>query len=281
MAGRSRPLLLLCAVLAACSCAGSSGEESGPAGRIVDLADEGVVLRPPDGGKPELIRLRPAPWGDVDYSPNGEKIAYDSEIGIVVARADGTNARPIPGQPASRDFLNIEPSWSPDGERIVFSQRETLYTIATGGGDLRVLGRGSSPDWSAKDDSIVLVREWDPNRAIGTVGVIDTDGTGFRGLARGNFPSVSPDGAMVAYSTIDAQIYVVSVNGDKPRLVVRDAFGPVWSPDGRYLAFARYTTCGHAVCSGRIFVRALEGGRARPIGPLVGDVGPPLGWIED
>ena len=235
--------LLVCLAAAACSWTRPDGAESGPSGNIIDLHEGGVVLRPPHGGRPEVVRLRPRAWGAVDFSPDGERVAYDSELGIVVADADGANAELVRGQPPTRASLSVDPAWSPDGKRIVFSNDERLYTIAAAGGDLRLLGRGSEPDWSSAGDWIVFVRDWDANRAFGRVSAIRPDGTGLRTLARGSRPAISPDGNEVAYSASDpalgGAIYVVALDGGRPRLVVRNGFGPGCSPDARYLAFAR------------------------------------------
>jgi Tol biopolymer transport system component len=115
------------------------------------------------------------------------------------------------------------------------------------------------------------------------VSVARSDGSGVRTLARGHWPSFSPDGRSVAYSnhaSTHGTTYTVPVAGGTPRVVTRNGYAPVWSPDGRYLAFARATSCGHAVCSGRIFVMRAAGGNARPVAPLVGDPSAPLDWIE-
>ena len=67
--------------------------------------------------------------------------------------------------------------------------------------------------------------------------------------------------------------------GGTRRLVASPGFGPVWSPDGKFLAFMRYTECGEGACSGRIFVIPIGGGEAKPIGPTMGDPAGPKQWI--
>jgi Tol biopolymer transport system component len=116
------------------------------------------------------------------------------------------------------------------------------------------------------------------------VSIARSDGSGVRTLARGEWPSFSADGRSVAHSnhtSIHGTIYIARVTGGRPRVGTRNGYAPVCSPDGRCLAFARVTKCGHAVCSGRIFVMPARGGNAQPVGPLVGEPSGPLDWIED
>jgi Tol biopolymer transport system component len=70
------------------------------------------------------------------------------------------------------------------------------------------------------------------------------------------------------------------LDGGKRRRITDDCYGPVWSPDGDYLAFTRITQCGHAVCGGHIFVMPAEGGEARPVSRLIGDPGGAIAWIR-
>ena len=51
-------------------------------------------------------------------------------------------------------------------------------------------------------------------------------------------------------------------------------------PDGKSLAFTRITECGHAVCSGRIFIMPIAGGEARSVSELIGDPGSAMAWIS-
>lgn len=282
---RRRAALVL-AALAALAAAACGGGHSGPRGAIVDydyFGFRGVVLRPVEGGRPTVVRLRPELWGSAEFTRDAKRLVYAGERGLYVADADGANVRYVRGQPFN-DWLNDDPAWSPEGRRIAFSNGETLHTIAADGGDLRSIGPGTNPDWSPTGDLIVFVRNWDSNRAVGDVTVARSDGSGVRTIARGEWPAFSPDGESVAYSndaSIQGTIWVVPVEGGEPRVVTRDGYAPVWSPDGRYLAFARVTGCGHAVCSGRIFVMPASGGTARPVGPVIGDRSGPLDWIED
>jgi TolB protein len=272
----------LLAVVVALAAAGCGGGDSGPRGTLVDfdyVGARGIVLRPVDGGTTKLIRLVPEPIGLADYTLDGKRLVYAGDRGLYVADADGNDIRYVRGQPFN-NALNYDPAWSPDDGRIVFSNNGMLYTIAADGGGLRGIGPGEFPDWSPAGDLIVFVRNWGASSSVGDVTVARSDGSGARMLGRGHWPSFSPDGESVAYSN-DETIYVVPVDGGMPRVVTRDGYAPVWSPDGRYLAFARVTECGHAVCSGRIYVMPAEGGVARPVTPLIGDPSGPLDWIED
>lgn len=185
----------------------------------------------------------------------------------------------VPNQPSQDRFLNGYLAWAPDGRSLAFVNGETIFTISIDGSDLREVTPGSFPSWTHDGEHIVFVSGWDGNTAVGDIGVIGVDGTGLRSLERGLYPVVSPSGDEVAYSA-PSGVFVQPIAGGAPRLVVPNGFGPVWSPDGRFLAFTRSTICGHAACSGRVFVVPVKGGKPRAIGPTMGDPGGPEDWIR-
>ena len=116
------------------------------------------------------------------FSPDGRSIVYEQRSfanphavessNIVVARADGSGARVItPG---------TDPSWSPDGQRLVFkvwepsTQRLFITTAKPDGSDLRRLSDGVHPQWSPDGQRIVFMRD----QADGThIYVMNADGT--------------------------------------------------------------------------------------------------------
>jgi Tol biopolymer transport system component len=69
------------------------------------------------------------------WSPEGSDILFTSTQGLLfLVHPDGTHLRSIPTSSGSRDFA-FAPSWSPDGNKIIFSMavkkthQVDLYTI--------------------------------------------------------------------------------------------------------------------------------------------------------
>ncbi|MGW1179241.1 hypothetical protein ACWD4P_36615 [Kitasatospora sp. NPDC002543] len=165
-----------------------------------------------------------------------------------------------------------EPSFSPDGEWIVFQQswepehtaaargdaaeQDSLWKVRRGGGAPVPLvdGRGTGtdnrqPNWSPKGDRIVFQR-----RGVGredwSLWTVDPDGGGLRQVTgvpgEHTDPSWSPDGRYLVFSSNlgdlpNAQVFVVDAAGGTPVRVTRDDTAydgaPSWSPDGQWIAF--------------------------------------------
>ncbi|MDL2259399.1 hypothetical protein LJB99_00775 [Deltaproteobacteria bacterium OttesenSCG-928-K17] len=139
--------------------------------------------------------------------------------------------------------INVSPSFSPDGSRMVFTSNQDGVTSlfigsASGGGGASRLTSGAKatdPSWSPAGDFITFVsRETD-------VCIIRPDGTGYRqltgGQGRNHHPSFSPDGRMIVFSSTRngrAQLFVMSANGDNQQPLMPDNRSsqeePSWCP---------------------------------------------------
>jgi Tol biopolymer transport system component len=63
-------------------------------------------------------------------------------------------------------------------------------------------------------------------------------------------------------------VYVLGLAGGAPRLLVRHAYQPVWSPDGVYIAYKRQTSrCGDAGCHERIWIVKRSSGATTVLKP--------------
>jgi len=98
-------------------------------------------------------------FGGASWSPDGRWILTDNaKGGIYALHPDGTGRHEISVRSGSVAFA-FEPSWSPDGRKIVFSLftaqgrgsgREGIYTANPDGSDLTDTGlSGSAADWGA------------------------------------------------------------------------------------------------------------------------------------
>jgi len=142
----------------------------------------------------------------VSFSKDGQWVAYVSfpEGTLWKSKLDGSQRIQLSYPPLTAVF----PSWSPDGQQIVFygmrlPQKTKLYTVATEGGTPREM----IPEDSAE--------EYDP--------------------------TWSPDGTRIAFggppAEVTGTIRILDINTHQI-LTLPDSkglFSPRWSPDGRYL----------------------------------------------
>jgi Tol biopolymer transport system component len=155
-------------------------------------------------------------------------------------------------------FLNINPSWSPDGRQLVFESARhgntTLYIInADGTGERRLTstGRGDDthPQWSPDGRTILFDSDRDGAFHLYT---IRPDGTGeqrltvrdtSRALTVARHPSWSPDGRRIVFDSDrdgNADIYVMDGDGRNVRRLTQHPASDghaSWSPDGTRIIF--------------------------------------------
>ena len=194
-----------------------------------------------------------SPSGATFRGANG-LLVYQAPVGkhiqLFTIRANGTGRHQITHL---RDSDAIGPEWSPDGRQIAFARdygvgtrREHLDIVKVNadGSALRAMGlKGLNgwPTWSP-DGRLLWLR-------AGGFALSQGDGSGFRMIriaGETSSPAFSPDGARIVfrrqYGERKAAIFVVDVNGGRPRRVVTPAGGVAdkidWSPDGSRIVFS-------------------------------------------
>ena len=147
---------------------------------------------------------------DPVWSPDGRRIAFESNWQVWVMNADGSGQRRLTRNGAR----NFAPAWSPDGQRIAFERRT---------------GRVQFGEWCSGCGNASPFEVW----------VMNADGSEARVLARdaSQEPSWSPDGRKIAFGSRrrrQTDIYVMNADGSGQRNLTRGAgrreSQPVWSP---------------------------------------------------
>ena len=178
--------------------------------------------REPDSEE-EKRKSRPARViTSVKYRFNGEGFTYDRRPHVFVVSTDGS----APVQISDGDFIDADPTWSPDGGSIVFTSARHTERDDDDASDLwRVDAKGGIPQ-----------------RLTATTGPV-------------LLPAFSPDGRSIAYLARPAKnaygrnvrLYVVPSDGAASATCLTSALDrscgalhvrPLWSPDGRSIVVA-------------------------------------------
>ena len=262
---------------------------SGPSGEI-------FLIRPDGGGREQLT------WNDVwdgqpHLSPDGRRIVFASErvttpgdrprLEIYVMNVDGSNTRQL----TDGDGDAGHPRWSPDGTRVAFVRNDPvtfqgrIIVMNADGSNIHPLITDSAasdadPEWSPDGRKILFQSVRSP-RGIPTMYVMDATGTNVRMLAGDgacagwvNGARWSPEANRIAYSCAmpqDLAIYTIEASGTgvtrisqpDPQSGRNNDFFPVWSPDGRRIAFTSGGPGFYAHSTYHVYVMRLDGTRIR------------------
>ena len=243
---------------------------SGDLAYVANVGSDAKVLRlvEADGAHSEqLFQNTTSSYNGVALSPNGRELAIDNEpeSGGQVDVINLFTGKVTRVWHAS-GFVNLEGlTWTRDGRSIIFSATlkspqvgngpEGLWKVpATGSAAVRLgasVGQ-SSPSVAPDGDLIYQVTHTRGNSVTNTLWRASPTGADPHQLLDNTSvldPAVSPNGRQVAFSVGEgkakgyaSQIMVVSSNGGTPHALtpVRDGLSdtqPVWSPDGKHLAF--------------------------------------------
>jgi hypothetical protein len=158
--------------------------------------------------------------------------------------------------------LLVSPSWSPDGERLVFASNHDgdldIYSIARSGGQPTQLtnsdGIDTDPSWSPDGASIAFASDRDTpayNNFPGSpeIYVMNSDGSDVRALTNDNrdsfMPMWSPDSRQIVFisnRSDDNDVYIMDASGEGETLLTVDDNGatdlsPQFSIDGEWIFF--------------------------------------------
>lgn len=156
------------------------------------LVPHGVEI-PLDGTSPHQLPPDDPRSHDAAYSPDGSRVAYSDAGLLIVAAADGSDAREVSGR-----WVQY-PVWSPTGDRIAFTNSTRVnwpyptelrvFDVATGN-VTSLTGMGGSDQlriirFSPEGDRILFQRWADMGRGVSSLWSIDADGSGARRLVTG------------------------------------------------------------------------------------------------
>ncbi|MGE3469017.1 MAG: amidohydrolase family protein [Vicinamibacterales bacterium] len=221
------------------------------------------------------------------WSPDGREIAFvsDRDPRGIYARNIATGAE---RQLAADTATLFTPSWAPDGRTIAYTAiAGATARLMVGGANVADASEDVFPfraNWTASGDLLYTAdghvkrrpRAGGPSRTVPFSAEVAFTRPDFtpkrhdfmppgpqpvRGLMH---PVISPDGSSIAFAALgDLWVVATGAEGAVPRRITNDVFvetNPVWSPDGRSLAYSSDRDGAVA-----LWVRILDTGEDRRI----------------
>jgi dipeptidyl aminopeptidase/acylaminoacyl peptidase len=223
------------------------------------------------------LRIRPVASAGEGYYDTHVTIPFkgaDTLRSLAVLTTYHQNLFPYQAAFVKSHDMVFRPSWSPDGGRIVFSDGLMLRTwdgVAATSEVVPNSNGGVSPAWSPNGDVIAFSRivvddstivacqctdpvnppgpsdsiphqiRWFYHVASTSITVMDPSGANAVELTEGSEPAWTPDGQTI-YFTRGGNIYRIPRTGGDATVVANTQGGrsPSISPDGKWLAFARF-----------------------------------------
>lgn len=252
-----------------------------------------LVNAPPGVGREVVIDTTEGTWMSLDVHPSGTEIVFDLLGDIYTLPIAGGTAQRI----ASGMAWQMQPQYSPDGERIAFTSDEgggdNIWIAKRDGSDARQVTKEdfrllNSPAWTPDGEYVAARKHFTSRRSLGAGEIWLYHVSGGKGLqmtTRRNQqkdlgePAFSPDGRYLYYSYDATPGSVFEYSKDSTAGIYNidrldretgeiltilsgpgGACRPVPSPDGKQLAFVRrldYLTT--------LFVLDLASGEALPL----------------
>jgi hypothetical protein len=203
------------------------------------------TMNPDGSGQSPLVSGQDPAW-----SSDGARLAYVcfSPGGICTANGDGSSVTHLGGGDSN-------PTWSPDGGRIMFEANPScgsgcqspsqLWRMNADGSDQIFFREGGDPDWSADGQRIAYTTSGVPK--IDTIKPNNTFAGELYSSGPGrNFdPNWSPDNKIAFVSDRDGnwEIYSMDLNGANQTRLTNDPatdLNPEWSPNSDKIAFTSY-----------------------------------------
>ena len=264
--------LLAVASLAAVQPAGAAFP--GNNGQIVYVKNQGsgfagdIYKMNPDGSNPQLLTSSPKYDEEPTWSPNGKRIAFDSNRSgtyqIYVMDPDGTDVKRV----TSGAGGSSQPAWSPGGNEIAFSMRDrggcSIYRIKLDGTGLRAVTATDNaceehPNWSADGGRIAYSRYSSSTNttSINTIAPGGGAPVTLKRLSLNDFevyledPDFSPDGRRILYlqdeTNSNQYRYLRTMNSRTGESVsqvgstgILEPGAGAFSPDGARVYFGAY-----------------------------------------